>query len=108
MKLFHSCQVRWVLVLCCLILVMVSCQSIQRSTVSASPISHARPSPSANVFTQVYALSWSPDGNHLATGGKNRKVMVWAVPALTPLVTCQNSSDTVYALAWSPDGKKLS
>ncbi|HEU5370730.1 MAG TPA: WD40 repeat domain-containing serine/threonine-protein kinase [Ktedonobacterales bacterium] len=57
-------------------------------------------------FDKVNAVAWSPDGDHIASGGDDQTVHIWesasgkkrhALPQAGP----------VYALSWSPDGEQL-
>src|SRR3974377_1825153 len=107
MKTFRMHQARWILPLCCLILVVAACRSTGSTRVSDSPGSRVTPMTSSGASTEVYALAWAPDGNRLATGGKKGDVEIWTPPMTTPLVTCPNPSGAVYALAWSPDGSRI-
>ncbi len=107
MKTFRMHQARWILPLCCFILVVAACTPAGSIRASDPPVSGVTPLTSSDASIQVYALAWSPDGNRLATGGKNGEVEVWTPPMTTPLITCRNSSGAIYALAWSPDGTRL-
>ncbi len=53
----------------------------------------------------VTALAWLP-GYRLASGGADRKVVVWQLPEGSPIQTL-NAAAPVRALAASPDGKRL-
>ena len=69
---------------------------------------------------QVEAVAWSPDGRHVAVGGRNQTIHLWwAPPAETDEVTFKDAPTyspeivlhgheaTVTALAFSPDGRWL-
>jgi WD40 repeat protein len=52
----------------------------------------------------VYALTWSPDGTLIASGGYDRAVQVWKAADGTRLINHTGHTDYVLAVAWSPDG----
>jgi WD40 repeat protein len=54
----------------------------------------------------VQAIAFSPDGTLLATGGDDKKLIIWSVPKKTP-VLIQDQPDVLTALAWSPSGRYL-
>ena len=56
----------------------------------------------------VFALTFSPDGKLLASGGGDRAVTLWDVATgNSDLLTVLQDSDAVLSLAFSPDGKTL-
>ncbi|HEV2655365.1 MAG TPA: serine/threonine-protein kinase [Ktedonobacteraceae bacterium] len=55
----------------------------------------------------VYALAWSPDGRHIASGGLDRTVQVLGTTAGASTFTYHGHSGSISALAWSPDGHAL-
>src|SRR6266516_4806434 len=57
-------------------------------------------SPSA----MVYALAWSPDRRHIASGGHDRMVHVWDATAGVISFIYRGHAAGVTAIAWSPDG----
>src|SRR5260221_666019 len=52
----------------------------------------------------VDAVSWSPDGQYIASGGWDDTVQVWNVSTGALLTTYKRHTNVVSALAWSPDG----
>jgi WD40 repeat protein/serine/threonine protein kinase len=54
----------------------------------------------------IYALTLSPDGRTLATGGE-KTVQFWEAGSGKLLRTCEGYDRTVHGLAWSPDGNLL-
>jgi WD40 repeat protein len=53
----------------------------------------------------VHALAFSPDGELLASGGKDGRVLLW--PAGTNATELHNHGDAAEAVAFSPDGRYL-
>lgn len=51
---------------------------------------------------EVCGLKWSPDHQHLASGGNDNKLFVWNMTSLSPLQTYTEHSAAVKAIAWSP------
>jgi eukaryotic-like serine/threonine-protein kinase len=57
--------------------------------------------------TMVYAIAWSPDRRHIASGGHDRTVQVWdATTGVTSFIYHGHAAG-VTAIAWSPDGHYL-
>jgi WD40 repeat protein len=54
----------------------------------------------------VRALAFSPDGMKLATGGDDKKLIIWSLQTMTPLFV-QPQNDMLLALSWSPSGQFL-
>jgi hypothetical protein len=55
----------------------------------------------------ILAAALSPDGKLLATGGYDRKVLIWDVSKGTILRTLQEHTDAVTGVSFAPDGKRL-
>ncbi|MCS7045273.1 MAG: hypothetical protein NZO58_02845 [Gemmataceae bacterium] len=56
---------------------------------------------------EVKAISFSPDGQRLASGGYDRLVKIWDLGNGHELLTYAGHSDFVYAVEFSPDGRWL-
>jgi WD40 repeat protein len=54
---------------------------------------------------RVYAVAWSPDGLHLASGSHNGAVHVWDANTGGFLYSYAGHNGPVSAVAWSPDGR---
>src|SRR5258708_7294316 len=86
----------------------------------------APPNTYLNHDSEGFAVAWSPDGPHIASGGRGHTVQVWegvpntrrAAPLLRWLKSLESlvgiggftySSHTgqIYAVAWSPDGQDI-
>ncbi|CBH13661.1 hypothetical protein, conserved [Trypanosoma brucei gambiense DAL972] len=55
----------------------------------------------------VLIVSFSPDGELLATGGGDKEIRLWDVHTLTPTEELKGHTSWVQVLSWSPDGKYL-
>jgi ribosome assembly protein 4 len=53
----------------------------------------------------ILHVSYSPDGQHLASGGGDTSVRFWDVNTCLPKMTCKQHKDHVLCTAWSPDGR---
>lgn len=52
---------------------------------------------------EICGLKWSPDGQFLASGGNDNKLLVWGRSGITsPLQTYSDHKAAVKAIAWSP------
>lgn len=51
---------------------------------------------------EVCGLKWSPDNQHLASGGNDNKLFVWNMSSLSPIQTYTEHLAAVKAIAWSP------
>ncbi|KAK6179711.1 fizzy-related protein homolog [Patella vulgata] len=51
---------------------------------------------------EVCGLKWSPDHQHLASGGNDNKLYVWNMTSVTPVQTYTEHLAAVKAIAWSP------
>ncbi|KAJ1675271.1 hypothetical protein EV182_001590 [Spiromyces aspiralis] len=55
----------------------------------------------------VLSVSFSPDGNQLASGSGDTTVRIWDLATETPQFTCKGHTNWVLCIAWSPDGQTL-
>lgn len=53
------------------------------------------------------ALSISPDGRYLASGGSDKVVKIWDLRSRRLLRALSGASDSIRCVGWSPDGKTL-
>ena len=59
-----------------------------------------------NAFSEVLAVTWSPDGKRLASGSVDKTVMIWDVLTGAPIGSPLNGhTGRVTAVAFSPDSK---
>ncbi|GHO46136.1 serine/threonine-protein kinase [Ktedonospora formicarum] len=55
----------------------------------------------------VDAITWSPDGKYIASGGNDRTVQIWDAEKGVHISTYREHKDGVHGVAWSPDGKRI-
>jgi WD40 repeat protein/tetratricopeptide (TPR) repeat protein len=55
----------------------------------------------------VWAVAFSPDGQRLASAGKDRTVMIWDLATGQKLATLPGHTQIVRSVAFSPDGRLL-
>jgi ribosome assembly protein 4 len=53
----------------------------------------------------ILHVSYSPDGQQLASGGGDTTVRFWDLNTSLPKATCKQHTDHVLCTAWSPDGR---
>lgn len=51
---------------------------------------------------EVCGLKWSPDNQHLASGGNDNRIFIWNLNSSSPLQTYTEHLAAVKAIAWSP------
>ncbi|KAL3201769.1 hypothetical protein MRX96_042788 [Rhipicephalus microplus] len=51
---------------------------------------------------EVCGLKWSPDNQHLASGGNDNKLLVWNLSSSAPVQSYTEHVAAVKAIAWSP------
>eukprot|EP00912_Choanoflagellata_sp_UC4_P000134 UC4_evm1s89 len=52
---------------------------------------------------EVCGLKWSPDNQHLASGGNDNKLMIWGSESQTPITKFSEHRAAVKAIAWLVD-----
>ncbi|MDJ1171879.1 WD40 repeat domain-containing protein [Roseofilum sp. BLCC_M154] len=55
----------------------------------------------------VYSVSYSPDGQTLASGGNDGTIKVWNLETQAEVATLTGHQEWVYSVSYSPDGKTL-
>jgi WD40 repeat protein len=85
-------------------------------------ISYTANMPGAGFPAHITALSWSPDGNYIASAGNDRRARQGGIPIIggykmttqiwhagtKEMVSTHNAgSSWIYNLSWSPDGKYM-
>ncbi len=55
----------------------------------------------------VWALAWSPDGTHIASGGADQLVQVWNASTGHHFFSYTGHTSVVIGVAWSPDGTRI-
>ena len=55
----------------------------------------------------VYSISWSPDGNLLASGSSDGTIRIWDATTNELVRAVETQQDSVWGVAWSPTGHQL-
>ncbi len=55
----------------------------------------------------VHCAAWSPDSQHVATGGWDQKARLWRPVSRKPPVVLTGHGGGILSVAWSPDGRRL-
>ena len=55
----------------------------------------------------VNAVAVTPDGQHIISGGGDKRVRVWSVASKSLVSTCEGHRDRVMAVAVMPDGQRI-
>ena len=59
----------------------------------------------------VWCVTVSPSGSHFASGGWDKKVMIWSEPGeggeWARVQVFEDHTNAIYAVCFSPDGKQL-
>ncbi|WP_161604220.1 WD40 repeat domain-containing protein [Roseiconus nitratireducens] len=69
-------------------------------------VSGRRVAQKATPADEIYCVAWSPDGNLLASCGRNGDIVIWDGPTLTPLHRFAAPPWVIY-VCFSPDGARL-
>ena len=56
----------------------------------------------------VWAVAFSPDGNHVVSSSEDKTIKVWDAKTGQELFTLSGHSELVNGVAYSPDGKRIS
>ena len=77
---------------------------------TGSQINIWEPASGRNVLTfrqKAEVASWSPDGNYIAAGGRDKTVEIWDFTTGKAVFTYRGHTNEVKGLVWSPDGKRI-
>ena len=55
----------------------------------------------------VFAVSWSPDGSSIASGGLDKQVHIWDAATGQPIQIYRNHAAPIRSLSWSPDSTRV-
>lgn len=55
----------------------------------------------------VTSITWSPDGQYIASGSYDMTVQIWEAATGRLIFTYSGYKNEVYTVAWSPDGKYI-
>jgi len=56
---------------------------------------------------QVISLAWNPNGKQLASGGADRSVRIWEIPAVQQPIVLAGPPEAVRSLTWSNNDLQL-
>src|SRR5258707_14924866 len=56
----------------------------------------------------VNSVAWSPDGTRLASGSRDKTIIVWNVASGKPQTTLNGHTNLVVSVAWKIGGARLS
>ena len=80
----------------------------------STPPSEERPAPAQGTLLtytghsdRIYTLSWSPDGQRIASSSLDETVQVWDAMTGKNILTYRGQSLQAPAIAWSPDGRLI-
>jgi len=80
----------------------------------SKPIAIPTPPHQENAFStdrshagMVYAVAWSPDRRHIASGGHDRMVHIWDATTGATSFIYRGHTAGVTAITWSPDGTRI-
>ena len=57
--------------------------------------------------SQIASVTWSPDSEHIASGGDDKVVQIWDATTGRSIFTCRGHTARINAVAWSPDGQSI-
>jgi WD40 repeat protein len=60
-----------------------------------------------NHSREVYALTWSPDSQIVATASLDETVQLWSAADAQPRLTYNGHHGGVYAVMWEPSGQRI-
>ncbi len=82
----------------------VSTVSLSSKPATITPHQESSFSTDHSPTSMVYAVAWSPDRRHIASGGHDRMVHVWDATTGVLSFIYRGHAAGVTAIAWSPDG----
>jgi WD40 repeat protein len=55
----------------------------------------------------VHSVAFSPDGQHIVSGSRDKLVKVWSVSARKEVASLAGHNEYVWSVAFSPDGQHI-
>ena len=57
--------------------------------------------------TCIFTVAFSPNGNNLASGGENGKIVLWDISTGQPIKSFNGLSGSILSIVFSPNGEYL-
>lgn len=86
---------------------MMSVESVKTITAAEVPPGFALLTTYQNHADVIKDISWSADGQFLASASADKSVRLWHRDEVEPMQTLPDHADYVFSISWSPNGHRL-